>query len=66
MRCRPGAHNAEKQKNRNKMLPMAPAVQVAATAAGAAMAAAEAGEADKLQARAFEQGQLMNRVVAFL
>ena len=49
------------------MHPKAPAVLVvAATAAGAAIAAAAAGAADKLQARAFEQGQLMNRVVALL
>jgi len=51
------------------MHPRAPALLVvAATAAGAAMAvaAAAAGAADKLQARAFEQGQLMNRVVALL
>ena len=49
------------------MHPRAPALLVvAATAAGAAMAVAAAGAADKLQARAFEQGQLMNRVVPLL
>ncbi len=49
------------------MHPRAPAVQVvAATAAGVAMAVAAAGAADKLQACAFEQGQLINCVVALL
>jgi hypothetical protein len=65
-RCRLGARNVEKQTKPKKMHPPIVLVAAAAGAVAAAGAAAAAAAADKLQARAFGQGQLMNCAVAEL